>query len=133
MGDTITDGATSYISSYTYDAAGRLVAASVPQNALTYSYAASGGCGANTAAGKDGNRTGFSDSTNGGTATTVTYCYDNADRLTSDTVAHAPTGAGPLLATNLASTGGTLNLVYDSHGDITTLANETLVYDERDC
>jgi RHS repeat-associated protein len=104
-------------------------AATVPQNALTYTYAATGGCGANTA-GSDGNRTGYSDSTNGATATTVAYCYDNADRLTSDTVAHAPTGASPLLASSLVSTGSTPNLTYDSHGDITTLADQTMVYDE---
>jgi large repetitive protein len=110
MGDTITDGSSNYASSYTYDAAGRLTVATVPQNALTYSYASTGGCGADAAAGADGNRTGFSDQTNGATPTTVAYCYDNADRLTSDTVAHAPTGAGPLLATNLASTGATPNL-----------------------
>jgi RHS repeat-associated protein len=126
MGDTITDGSTTYPSSYTYDASGRLTAATVSENALTYSYAATGGCGLNTAAGKDGNRTGYTDSTNGATATSVAYCYDNADRLTTDTVTNAPTGAGPLLASNLTSS----NLVYDSHGDITTLANETMVYDE---
>jgi RHS repeat-associated protein len=81
--------------------------------------------------GADGNRTGYSDTTTAGsgasgTPVTVSYCYDNADRLTSDTVAHAPTGAGPLLASNLTSS----NLVYDSHEDITTLGNETLTYDE---
>jgi RHS repeat-associated protein len=53
-------------------------------------------------------------------------CYDLTDRLVSDTVAHAPTGAGPLLASNLTSA----NLVYDSHGDDITLANETMTYDQ---
>jgi len=41
-------------------------------------------------------------------------------------VTHAPTGAGELLSTNLTSA----NLIYDTHGDITTLADESLVYDE---
>jgi RHS repeat-associated protein len=45
-------------------------------------------------------------------------------------VAHAPTGASPLLASNLVSTGSTPNLTYDSHGDTTTLADQTMVYDE---
>jgi len=124
--DTLTDGTTPYTSTYSYDTDGRLVAATVPQNALTYSYASSGGCGVNTTAGEDGNRTSFTDSTNGATATSVNYCYDYADRLTSDSVTHAPTGAGELLSTNLTSA----NLTYDTHGDITTLADESLVYDE---
>ncbi|KQR50500.1 hypothetical protein ASF88_19965 [Leifsonia sp. Leaf336] len=47
--DTIADGPTSYVSTYGYDTVGRLVTASVPYNQLTYGYAASGGCGANTA------------------------------------------------------------------------------------
>jgi RHS repeat-associated protein len=134
--DAQTSGSTTYpTSSYTYDAAGRLTAATVPDNTLTYGFASTGGCGVNSAAGADGNRTGYSDTTTAGTGAsarpaTVAYCYDNADRLTSDTVANAPTGAGPLLAANLASTGTTPNLVYDSHGDITTLANQTIVYDE---
>jgi YD repeat-containing protein len=137
--DTIADAGTSTpdASTYTYDTAGRLVAAAIPQNALAYSYASTGGCGANTAAGADGNRTGPTDSTNGAAATAVSYCYDNADRLTSDTVTGAPTGASPLLANNLVSTGATPNLTYDSHGDTTTLpdtdtvtVNETMAYDQ---
>jgi YD repeat-containing protein len=89
--DTITDGSTSYASSYTYDGAGRLTGASVPDNTLTYGFASSGGCGADAAAGDNGNRTGFTDHTTAGSASSssvlsVAYCYDNADRLTSDTV-----------------------------------------------
>jgi len=131
MQDTLTDGTTPFISSYSYDAAGRLTAATVPDNTLSYSYASTGGCGANTAAGADGNRTGSSDLTTAGadasaTPVTVAYCYDNADRLTSDTVTGAPTGAGPLLSTALTSS----NLTYDSHGDITTMADQVMTYDE---
>ena len=112
-------------STYSYDAAGRLVRASIPGHELAYSFASSGGCGADTAAGKDGNRTSFSDTHNGGTPTTVAYCYDNADRLTSTTVAGAPSDPNPLLASNLSAS----NLVYDVQGNTTRLADESLTYD----
>jgi large repetitive protein len=87
-------------------------------------------CGCGGGGGGGWERTGYSDSTNSGTATTVSYCYDNADRLTSDTMAHAPTGPSPLLSNPLASTGSTPSLKYESHGDIVTLADQTMVYDE---
>jgi RHS repeat-associated protein len=72
------------------------------------------------------------DLTTGGTAAsatamTVSYCYDDADRLTSDAVLHAPTsGEGPLLANNLTSS----NLLYDSRGDVTMLADQSMTYDQ---
>jgi RHS repeat-associated protein len=134
--DTITSGSTNYQSTYTYDAAGRLTAATVPDNTLAYSYASTGGCGANTAAGADGNRTGYSDTTTAGTGASstpiaVSYCYDNADRLTSDSITGAPTGESPLLATNLVSAAGvSQNLTYDSHGDITAMVDQSMTYDE---
>ncbi|MEJ1229470.1 MAG: hypothetical protein WDM88_00735 [Galbitalea sp.] len=49
--DTVTDGSTPYTSTYSYDAAGRLTAATIPDNTLAYSYASTGGCGADAAAG----------------------------------------------------------------------------------
>jgi len=129
--DTLTSGTTNYTSTYSYDADGRLTAATIPQNVLAYGYASTGGCGANTAAGADGNRTSWSDSTNGATATTVAYCYDNTDRLTSDSVTNAPTGASPLLSTNLVSAAGvSQNLTYDSYGDITALEDQAMTYDQ---
>jgi RHS repeat-associated protein len=134
--DTITDGSTPYTSAYTYDAAGRLTNATVPDNTLGYSYASTGGCGANTAAGNDGNRTGSTDTTTGGTGqsltpVTVTSCYDNADRLTGDSITGAPVGASPILSTPLVSTAGpTQNLTYDSHGDITAIADQAMTYDQ---
>jgi hypothetical protein len=102
--------------------------------AYTYGTTTTAVCGSTTDmnAGADGNRTLYSDKTTGGTsastvAMTVGYCYDNADRLTSDAVSHAPaSGEGPLLANNLTAS----NLVYDSHGDITTLADQTMTYDQ---
>jgi RHS repeat-associated protein len=119
---------------YSYDGDGRLVAATIPQNQLTYTYAQTGGCGADAAAGNDGNRTGFSDSVNGGTATTVQYCYDNADRLTSDVIANSPTGASPLLSssTPLQSAAGVgQNLTYDARGNITALVDQAMGYDQE--
>jgi RHS repeat-associated protein len=131
--DTITDGTTPYTSTYWYDAAGRLTQATVPDNTLNYSFGATSGCGTgvNNAAGADGNRTGYSDLTTGGTGASptpvaVAYCYDSADRLMSDSVSGAPSGESYLLANPLTSS----SLVYDSHGDITTLGDESLTYDE---
>ncbi|RKR75877.1 PA14 domain-containing protein [Frondihabitans australicus] len=129
--ETLTDGTTSYGSSYTYDGAGRLVAATVPDNSLTYSFGSSA-CGTNANAGEDGDRTAMTDSLNGGAATTTTYCYDNADRLTGTTVSGAPSNADELLSTNLTTSGSNANLGYDAHGNVTTLANEAMTYDEDD-
>jgi YD repeat-containing protein len=74
----------------------------------------------------------LSDSLDGGTATQVAYCYDNADRLTGTTVTNAPSGAETLLSTNLSPTGTTPTLVYDSHGNTTKLSNQTISYDQTD-
>lgn len=91
--------------------------------------------GVNTAAGADGNRTSFSDAhTVAGTTTTssTAYCYENADRLTGTTVTNPVAGANPIAGTNLSSTGTTPSLVYDAHGDISTLADQSLGYDSTD-
>ena len=80
---------------YTYDTAGRLTAARAPGGTYyQYGYATSGGCGANTAAGANSNRT---TATVNGT-TVATFCYDNADRLTSLTSTTAPYNAYTLNA-----------------------------------
>jgi YD repeat-containing protein len=55
----------------------------------------------------------------------VNYCYDNADRLTSTSVGNGPTGPDPLLAGNLSAS----NVTYDSQGNTTKLADESLAYD----
>ena len=137
--DTITDSgaASPYTSTYTYDAAGRLTDASGPGNTLTYGFAATSVCGANTTAGADGSRTNFTDTVTGGSAASVTpvaveYYYDNADRLTSSCVTGAPvTGMAPVLSTPLVSTAGTgQNLTYDTHGDITAIADQAMTYDQ---
>jgi large repetitive protein len=134
--DTITDGATNYVSTYGFDTAGRLTTANVPYNQLTYGYAATGGCGANAAAGKDGDRTSMTDITTAPGASspnptmTMSSCFDNADRLTSDTITGAPASPDIVMGSNLTSTGTGANLVYDAHGNITQLATETLGYDD---
>ncbi|WP_370057358.1 PA14 domain-containing protein [Leifsonia sp. EB41] len=134
--DTITDGTTNYVSTYGYDTAGRLTTASVPYNQLTYGYAVGGGCGQNVTAGNDGNRTSMTDITTAPGASssnptvTISSCFDNADRLTSDTVIGVPASPDIVMGNNLTSTGTGANLVYDSHGNITQLATETLGYDD---
>lgn len=93
---------------FTYDAAGRLTAASTAVTTFAYAFAPSGGCGANDDAGKNTNRT----SMTVGTAT-YTYCYDNADRLTS----YTPPGSSAVTPT------------YDAHGNTTAIDTQTATYD----
>jgi RHS repeat-associated protein len=135
--DTLTDsGAGSpYVSTYAYDGAGRLVGATVPDNTLVYSYGSTG-CGAGGSAGADGNRTGYCDTVTGGTGASATPVvvssfYDDADRLISSTVTGAPVDASPILGTALVSAPGpSQNLAYDSHGDITAIADQSMTYDQ---
>jgi len=124
----LTDDTTVETSKYTYDAAGRLVKAEIPRHVLTYEFAKTGGCGVNTYAGQNGNRTKFTDVKDGGTPITTTYCYDNADRLTSTSLGNAASGASPIVGTPLTAS----NLQYDSHGNTKTLADQTLGYDSSD-
>jgi RHS repeat-associated protein len=128
MQDTLADGTTNYTSTYSYDGAGRLSAAAIPHHALTYSYASTGGCGADANAGADGNRTGMSDSKDAATATTTAYCYDNTDRLTSTSVINPLSGADPVAGTNLTAS----TLVYDGRGNTMTLADQSMTYDGSD-
>jgi len=130
MQNTLTDGATTETSTYTFDAAGRLTQAVIPQHVLTYEFASTGGCGVNTAAGRSGNRTGFTDTKNGTVVTDVDYCYDWADRLTSTNA--TTTGGNPVLNTDLSTVGAPATLAYDTHGNTTKLADQTLAYDVAD-
>jgi hypothetical protein len=57
----------------------------------------------------------------------VSCYYDNADRLTASTVTGAPAGASPILATSLPSTGPSTNLTYDTHGDVTSIADQAML------
>nr|WP_264085102.1 PA14 domain-containing protein [Kibdelosporangium phytohabitans] len=110
--DVVTvDGKAAATYSYTYDAVGRLVGATVPHHTLTYRFDSAGGCGPNKAAGQNTNRTASTDSLNGAPAVTTTYCYDDADRL-------------------LSTSGGTaLAFAYDSHGNTVKVGADTLGYD----
>ena len=126
--NTLTDGSTVESSSYVYDAAGRLVQASIPGHVLDYSYADTSGC-TNDKAGMSGNRTGFTDTMNGVVVTDVDYCYDYADRLTSTTPVVAQSGANPVLGGTLSTTAPNASIVYDSHGNTTTLGNQVMVFD----
>jgi len=134
--NTLTDGVVVEQNTYSFDAAGRLVHASldhaVADHELEYVFANSGGCGSSPNAGRNGNRTGFSDTKDGGTPTTVSYCYDGADRLTSTTVTGAPAGASPVAGGNLTTSGASPSLAYDAHGNTTVLADQVLGYDGAD-
>lgn len=136
---TTTDGAVTETGTYTFDTAGRLTQASlqVPgwSHQLGYEFAASGSCGVNTAAGKNGNRTGYTDAFTDSTGTSTTrvdYCYDHADRLTGTTVTGAPAGATALYANDLTTSGSTPTITYDAHGNTTLLAGEGFGYDGED-
>jgi RHS repeat-associated protein len=103
---------------YLYDGAWRLTSAVTPNTGgsrtTTYSFAnSSPGCTA-AAAGRNTNRTAKSTRINGGATSTVTYCYDHADRLTSTT----DTSVG--------------TLAYDEHGNTTTLGAQAMGYDAAD-
>jgi len=116
-------------STYTFDAAGRLTDAVIPRHVLSYGFGDTT-CGAGTSdlAGRNGNRTSFSDVKDAGTPITTDYCYDASDRLLSTAVAGAPAGANTLLSTNL----GAATLTYDAHGNPTRLADQQLFYDAAD-
>ncbi len=134
--NTLTDGAASYTSNYSFDAAGRLVQASIPRHDLSYVYASTGGCGVNTAAGADGNRTGFTDVKDAGlpgeTSSSVSFCFDWADRLTATTATTPPSGVNPVAGGSLSTAGPSPSLTYDAHGNTTRLVDQQISYDVAD-
>ncbi|QQS69719.1 hypothetical protein IPP75_01075 [Candidatus Saccharibacteria bacterium] len=105
--------------SYSYDTAGRLVAATVAGNTFTYGYGSqdascAGKPGVATdlsLAGKDSNRT--SQTVNG---VNTTYCYDQADRLvaSSNALYDTPEYDSHGNTTRLGSGDTTTNFTYDS-------------------
>ena len=103
--DTV-DGATP--STFAYDPAGRLTAATVGGHSLAYDFGDATGCPAN-AAGRNANRRAVTDN-----GSTTTYCYDGADRLVSS--------SDPALGT----------VSYDAHGNTVTLGTGALAYDGDD-
>jgi RHS repeat-associated protein len=95
---------------FTYDAAGRLTDAWIPGARYQYSFFENTLCSA-TGIQKNANRTQMAVTPTGGSATTTTYCYDHADRLTTTTD---------------SSTG---TITYDAHGNTTGIFGETHTYD----
>lgn len=127
--ETMADGSESYVSTYGYDAAGRLVNAAIPGHVLTYGFAGSGAPGVNTAAGRSGNRTSLTDVYTpraGGPAvtTSTSYQYDWADRLLSATVTNPVPGADSITDGLAAS-----DITYDAAGNTTKLGDVVLTYD----
>ena len=97
-------------STFTYDGAGRLGAATVPGHAYTYAFASAGNCGLAPTAGNNTNRTLVVD--NAGTPTTS--CYNQADQLSSSSDAAVGTPT------------------YDAHGNTKTMGTQLLTYDGSD-
>ena len=128
MTNTLTDRGVAENSAYTYDAAGRLTSAAIPGHTLAYSYADTTGC-TNNRAGRSGNRTGFTDTVAGVIVSKVSYCYNYADRLVSTNPTVVQPGANPVLGQTLSTTGPLPTITYDTHGNTTKLANQTMVYD----
>jgi RHS repeat-associated protein len=81
----------------------------------------------NAAAGLNGNRTSYEDKHNGTVVASATYCYDYSDRLTGSN-ATVP-GGNPVVASNLSMTAPLPSLAYDSHGNTTVLADQSMTYD----
>lgn len=125
LSENVTNGSATSASSFSYDSAGRLTTAATGGHTLAYAFASTGGCGVNTRAGADGNRTSVIDTPTSGSARSTTYCYDDADRLTATTVTNPPVGATPVTGTSLSAS----TLVYDSNGNTTTMGDQSLVFD----
>jgi YD repeat-containing protein len=108
---------------YTYDAVGRLTQANLApagnrsQVTFGYSYAKTGGCGADTAAGTNGSRTGSTVQIGTGTVASNAYCYDFTSRLTS------------VIGVNAIDPSA---ISYDPHGNATRIGDQTWVYDAAD-
>jgi len=121
--NTLTEGNTTHTSTYAYDPAGRLTTAVIPGHTLTYGYTTTTGC-PNNHAGYNNNRT-IATNTTPTITTTTRYCYDNTDRLTSTTATPTTTAEQP---SPLNATLTPTQITYDTHGNTTTLADQTLTY-----
>jgi RHS repeat-associated protein len=123
-----------YDSLYTFDSVGRLTAASIPGHQLTYGFTPTNTCGTGTKAAANGNRTSMTDVPLGGLSLTykTSYCYDADDRLTStaETISGAATAPAAMLreAQSLPSS----SIVYDAHGNVTKLGDQSFTYDASD-
>jgi RHS repeat-associated protein len=94
----------------------------------------------NPAAGRNGNRSSFTDTLDPSTPTqetaTTNYCYDGADRLTSTQIAvvapTAPPVGPPSTPNSFGAPLAAAAIQYDLHGNTTTLADQSLGYDVAD-
>jgi large repetitive protein len=131
--DTVSGTAVTETSTYKFDTAARLIKAEIPNHTLTYEFAATSECGDNSYAGRNGNRTSSRvvfHTSSGDETTTMSYCYDWADRLTgtsSDSTTRNPVSVG-----TLSTMGPDPKLVYGDHGNTTKLADQVLGYDLAD-
>ncbi|MFM2352949.1 MAG: hypothetical protein RLZZ608_355 [Actinomycetota bacterium] len=148
VANTLTSGSQSYSSWYRFDAASRMTQATLSLNGtvdhvLDYGFAGTvtacaGFPGAVGNAGANGNRTTFSDAhttvVEGVPTTTTsstTYCYDAADRLLGSVVSGTPVPEANPVADGLSPAMGATaaEVQYDSRGNTTKLADQTLVFD----
>jgi RHS repeat-associated protein len=107
--------------SYTYDGTGRLTQTVTPTNTTSYGYAPTTGCPDNNA-GANTNRTSLT--TTGTGAGTTSYCYNNADQLTSATLnsGNPNTSYNYDPQGNQTNDGGT-TLTWDSANRLATTTN----------
>jgi RHS repeat-associated protein len=133
---TVADSATGsvYTSTYSFDAVGRLAAAAIPGHGLLYDYAGTGGCGSAARAGQNGNRTRTWDTPSGGRGLqySTSYCYDSSDRLTAAPETVVGTGSAPASMIRPLRPLAATDIVYDAHGNMTKLGNQSFTYDSSD-
>lgn len=115
---------------YSYDTAGRLVTAVIPGHALTYGFEPTNTCGAGTSAAANGNRTTTTDVPVGGNGLeySTRYCYDADDRLSesTETVTGASSAPAGMVRPAVSLVAGTV--LYDRHGNVTRLGDQTFTY-----
>ncbi|MCS5736280.1 PA14 domain-containing protein [Herbiconiux daphne] len=123
-----------YDSLYSFDAVGRLIAATIPGHRLTYGFAPTNSCGTGVKAAANGNRTSTTDTPVGaGTlAYSTSYCYDADDRLLSSSEIVAGATSAPPSKVRDAQSLPAGSIVYDAHGNITKLGDQTFTYDASD-
>ena len=100
---------TAYTQTYRYDTVGRLTRATVPGSRLDYNYAATPACTAAPSSASNSNKSSIVTTPAVGTATTQSFCYDQADRLASST--------------------GVTTLNYDTRGNTVAVDGDLYGYD----
>jgi RHS repeat-associated protein len=130
----ITNGASAYTYRYTYDPVGRLTSATVPGHTLTYGFTPTNTCGPGLTAAANGNRTNFTDTPTGGNGLqyATQYCYDADDRLTQSTETITGASAAPANMVRPAVSLAAGSILYDEHGNVTRLGDQSFTYDALD-